>query len=63
MLFSACVSGTDGDLPTDDYHGTPSTTIFTGPQPTGSPFFLSLGTNGRSCGSCHLADQGWTITP
>jgi cytochrome c553 len=26
-------------------------------------FFQSLGTNGRSCGSCHLADQGWSITP
>jgi len=27
------------------------------------PFFTSLGTNGRSCDSCHQADQGWTITP
>ena len=27
------------------------------------PFFQSLGTNGRFCGSCHRADQGWTITP
>lgn len=26
-------------------------------------FFQSLGTNGRSCSSCHQADQGWTITP
>jgi cytochrome c peroxidase len=25
------------------------------------PFFQSLGTNGRSCVSCHLPDQGWTI--
>jgi hypothetical protein len=25
------------------------------------PFFQSLGTNGRSCASCHLPDQGWTI--
>jgi cytochrome c peroxidase len=23
----------------------------------------SLGTNGRSCLSCHVEDQGWTITP
>lgn len=28
-----------------------------------SPFFASLGTNGRSCGTCHLAGEGWTITP
>ncbi|HKQ71239.1 MAG TPA: hypothetical protein VJT73_17970 [Polyangiaceae bacterium] len=28
-----------------------------------NPFFASLGTNGRSCGSCHLAGEGWSITP
>ena len=28
-----------------------------------SYFFKSLGTNGRSCSSCHQTDQGWTITP
>jgi hypothetical protein len=28
-----------------------------------SLFFASLGTNGRSCSTCHQADQGWTITP
>ncbi len=26
------------------------------------PFFQSLGTNGRSCGSCHLPAQGWGIS-
>ena len=26
-------------------------------------FFASLGANGRTCGSCHVAGQGWTITP
>src|SRR5262249_40324384 len=26
-----------------------------------NPFFESLGTNGRACASCHVADQGWTI--
>jgi cytochrome c peroxidase len=28
-----------------------------------NPFFQSLGTNGRSCASCHVASTGWTITP
>ncbi len=28
-----------------------------------NPFFQSLGTNGRSCASCHDPDDGWTITP
>ncbi len=27
------------------------------------PFFQSLGTNGRSCASCHQPAQGWTISP
>src|SRR6516164_7747796 len=26
------------------------------------PFFQSLGTNGRSCGSCHRPAQGWGIS-
>lgn len=28
-----------------------------------NPFFKSLGSNGRSCASCHIPSQGWTITP
>jgi cytochrome c peroxidase len=28
-----------------------------------SPFFASLGTNGRTCASCHQAQDGWTIVP
>ncbi len=28
-----------------------------------NPFFESFGTNGRTCGTCHDADQGWTLTP
>jgi hypothetical protein len=26
-------------------------------------FFKILGTNGRTCGSCHVASDAWTITP
>ena len=26
------------------------------------PFFQSLGTNGRSCSSCHVAAEGWSIS-
>jgi cytochrome c peroxidase len=28
-----------------------------------NPFFQNLGSNGRSCVSCHQPAQGWTITP
>jgi len=27
------------------------------------PFFTPLGTNGRSCATCHLAQNAWSITP
>ncbi|HZR06939.1 MAG TPA: hypothetical protein VFA79_00055, partial [Myxococcales bacterium] len=30
---------------------------------TSGLFFQSLGTNGRACVSCHVASDGWTITP
>ena len=33
-----------------------------GPIDLNGPFFQSLGTNGRSCASCHLPDQGWSIS-
>lgn len=37
-------------------------------SPAGAPdisnaFFQSLGTNGRSCVSCHQAGDGWSVTP
>ena len=28
-----------------------------------NPFFVSFGTNGRSCVTCHVPQDGWTITP
>ncbi|MEP7207521.1 MAG: hypothetical protein ABI920_11320 [Casimicrobiaceae bacterium] len=28
-----------------------------------NPFFQKLGTNGRSCDTCHRPAQGWSITP
>jgi len=30
---------------------------------TRNPFFQSLGSNGRSCVTCHQPDQGWSVTP
>jgi cytochrome c peroxidase len=34
-----------------------------GPLDLNNPFFKELGTNGRSCFSCHRPGQGWSITP
>jgi cytochrome c peroxidase len=28
-----------------------------------NPFFQELGTNGRTCATCHLPAQGWSVTP
>ena len=30
---------------------------------TTNPFFRSLGTNGRSCVTCHVPGEDWSITP
>ena len=43
--------------------GVAETLSATGAIDTSGPFFQSLGSNGRSCESCHLQDQGWSITP
>lgn len=34
-----------------------------GPIDAANPFFQSLGTNGRSCGTCHVAAQAMSFTP
>jgi hypothetical protein len=28
-----------------------------------NPFFQSIGTNGRSCATCHAENSGWSLTP
>lgn len=37
-------------------------TLGNGKIELGGPFFQSLGSNGRSCFSCHRPDQGWSIS-
>ena len=47
---------------TPDPSGWLQTHTSTGGIDTGNPFFQSLGTNGRSCNSCHRQAEGWTIS-
>lgn len=47
-------------LNTSGYAATYSTAGFID---TTNPFFQSLGTNGRSCATCHQQAEGWTVTP
>ncbi len=46
-----------------DPSGSVSTLSTTGNTATSGPFFQSLGTNGRTCFTCHQPDQGWTVSP
>jgi cytochrome c peroxidase len=48
---------------TEDSTGVLSTFSTSGSINLSNPFFQSLGTNGRSCSSCHQPNDAWTITP
>lgn len=43
--------------------GVVSTFTASGSIDTNNPFFQSLGTNGRACGTCHGVKQAWSMTP
>jgi cytochrome c peroxidase len=50
-------------LAAEDATGVVRTVNLNGPLDLDNPFFKDLGTNGRTCFSCHRPAQGWTITP
>jgi len=54
---------TGGQIKTSDPTGQLATVSTSGAIDRGNPFFQSLGTNGRSCGSCHIPEDAWGITP
>jgi cytochrome c peroxidase len=56
--------GQQAVLDTPDRFGVLRTITLDGsPLDPSNPFFQSLGSNGRSCASCHVASSAWTITP
>ena len=60
--------GSNGNGPSILYFPNPSGTlevIFTDGRffDLNNPFFQDLGTNGRTCFSCHKPNDGWTINP
>jgi cytochrome c peroxidase len=74
-VFTGC-GGTGSQPSTPTPPATPSTFKETSPDPSGTvetfsqnqvdnsnPFFTQLGTNNRTCNSCHVASDGWSITP
>lgn len=72
VVVSGCIVGEEADDPIldkkkkdgDKNASGYGDTFFSGdPLDTSNPFFLSLGVNGRSCQTCHIQAEGWTITP
>ncbi len=47
----------------DDPTGRVRTFSTSGEAQVNNAFFQSLGTNGRSCATCHQASDAWTVTP
>src|SRR5437763_8737054 len=72
MLVSGC--GTEGDVdesisearasvvPGGNGYGVAETFHTAGAIDFTNPFFQTLGTNPRTCMTCHNPDQGWTMT-
>ena len=50
-------------LITLDQSGLLSTFDKNGGVDVSNPFFQDLGTNGRTCNSCHVSTQAWSVTP
>jgi hypothetical protein len=50
-------------LPAVNESGIAATFSLAGVIDRTGPFFQSLGVNGRSCATCHVQSEGWTITP
>jgi cytochrome c peroxidase len=63
--FAAAAAAPDLDESTiyTDPSGALQTVNANGPTNTNGAFFQSLGTNGRSCSTCHVADQAMSISP
>ena len=69
LLFTACVAAAAGAPEPDgastfaDPTGVLQVINTNGRTNTNGAFFQSLGTNGRSCSTCHLADQAMSMSP
>ena len=53
----------DDPMTTRDASGWLRTISHDGAIDKNNAFFKSIGTNGRSCGSCHVQSAAWSITP
>ena len=67
MLAAVGVTQADepaaNQLTSSDSSGVLRTVSTAGEIDTNNPFFQDLGTNGRTCFSCHRPAQAWSVTP
>ena len=67
VLFTACAAAGAADLDGSSIYPDPSGALqvinANGRTNPNGAFFQSLGTNGRSCSTCHVADQAMSISP
>lgn len=67
LLLSAAAIYAGSSLPnpvtSTNPTGTGGTYSDAGPIALTNPFFADLGTNGRSCATCHVSSTGWDISP
>ncbi len=57
------LSSEDALEPKKNDSGRAQTATATDSIDTDGDFFRSLGTNGRTCNTCHVTEDGWSITP
>lgn len=64
LLVTGQVSAQGGDpLTTPNASGLLRTFTASGTLDTDNPFFQPLGSNGRSCDTCHRLEEAWSVTP
>lgn len=63
ICAAAAAAAAEYEITAPDATGLIGTYTADGVIDTTNPFFQSLGTNGRSCSTCHRADTAWTVAP
>lgn len=71
IVLVVFIAGLPGDattkvqnpITTSDPTGTLSTFDTSGGVDVSNPFFQNLGSNGRTCNTCHVSSQGWSVVP
>jgi cytochrome c peroxidase len=63
LALLGALSGATHQIAAPNASGVAATFNTAGRIDRANPFFQSLGSNGRSCATCHRAQEGWTITP